>query len=127
MKQLKTYLCLFLILGTALVSCGKKSADQLVKTWQVSDIKTKVKLPDATKTSMMANSTMIFTKDGHYTTTGGIGADEGTYTLDKDGKTLSTVSSAGKSNEVYTVDELSDNELKLTNQGNTVTCTAVKQ
>lgn len=126
MKIIHRSLLILFIVGTALASCGKKSTDQLVNTWQVTKIDTKAKLPESVKNAMMADAKMIFTKDGHYTTTGGIGADEGTYTLDKDGKTLSTVSAAGKGTAVYSIDDLSDEQLKLTNQGNTVTCMAVK-
>ncbi|QJD94525.1 hypothetical protein HH214_00880 [Mucilaginibacter robiniae] len=126
MKTLHRCLFLFFMVGAALTSCGKKSPEKLVNTWQVTKIDTKIKLPESTKNAMMADAKMIFTKDGHYNTTGGIGADEGTYTMDKDGKTLSTVSAAGKGSTVYTIDDLSDEQLKLTNQGNTVTCMAVK-
>jgi hypothetical protein len=73
---------------------------------------------------MIAGSQMAFTTDGKYTTRGGIGADQGSYTLDKDGKNLSTISQAGKTNSVYVIEKLSDKELVLNNNGNTVTCAA---
>jgi len=126
MKNFKKFMLMLLVTSGILASCGKKDGDKLVKTWRVTDIETQTDLPDSVKTAMMADAKMVFTKDGHYTTAGGIGADEGTYTLDKEGKVLSTVSTSGKSNEVYNIDDLSDDKLKLTNKGNTVTCTAVK-
>jgi hypothetical protein len=125
MKRLKKG-SLAIIVGFMLVGCKGNTNKQLAKTWQVSDIKAAVKLPDSLKTKMLSNSQMIFTADGHYNTAGGIGVDQGTYTLDKDNKNLSTISAAGKSNEVYTIDKISDTELILKNSGNTVTCTAVK-
>ena len=112
--------CLFLI------SCGGKKGEDLAKTWQVTSIETENDLPDSLRNAMIANSKMAFTKDGAYTTTGGIGADQGTYTLDEDVKNLSTVSTAGKSSEVYTISKLDKDNLILINKGNTVTCIAVK-
>jgi hypothetical protein len=109
-----------------LFSCGGKKGDDLVKTWQVTAIETETDLPDSLRNAMIANSKMVFTKDGGYTTTGGIGADQGTYTLDEDVKNLSTVSTAGKSSEVYTISKLDKDNLILINRGNTVTCIAVK-
>ncbi len=126
MKKLKNNLILLALVGFVLVSCGKNQAKQLVKTWQVSDIKTETELADSVRTQMLLGSQLSFTEDGKYTASGGIGADQGTYTLDKDGKILSTISQAGKSNSVYTIDKLSDNELVITNNGNTLTCTAIK-
>ncbi len=112
--------CLFL------VSCGGKKGADLAKTWQVTSIDTETDLPDSLTNAMIANSKMVFTKDGAYTTTGGIGADQGTYTVDEQVKNLSTVSSAGKSSEVYTIAKLDKDNLILINNGNTVTCIAVK-
>jgi hypothetical protein len=126
MKTIKNKLILVLLMGVFVVSCGKNHAKQLAKTWQVADIQTQTTLPDSVKTQMLAGSQMVFTDDGKYTSSGGIGADQGTYTLDKEGKSLSTISQAGKSNSVYTIDKLSDDELVLTNNGNTVTCKAIK-
>lgn len=126
MKKIKQSLAAITILGFMLVACKQNGTKQLAKTWQVSDIKTAVKLPDTLKTKMLNGSQMIFTADGHYNTSGGIGVDQGTYTLDKDNKNLSTISSAGKTNQVYTIDNLSDTELKLKNSGNTITCTTTK-
>ncbi len=97
---------------------------KLVKAWAVSDIETNSDLQDSVKTKMLAGSEMVFTADGHYTSSGGIGADQGTYTLDKDGKNLSTISEAGKGSSVYVIDKLSDDKLVLLNNGNKVTCTA---
>lgn len=126
MKKLKQSLAAITIFGFMLVACKQNATKQLAKTWQLSDIKTAVKLPDSLKTKMLASSRMVFTDDGHYNTSGGIGVDQGTFTLDKDNKNLSTISAAGKSNEVYTIDKLSDTELVLKNSGNTFTCTPVK-
>ena len=125
MKHIK-FLSFTFFLCFILFACnGKKGAD-LVKTWQVTGVETSTDLPDSLRNAMIANSKMVFTKDGSYTTIGGIGVDQGTYTLDKDTRTLSTVSTAGKSNEVYTIDKLDKENLILTNKGNTVTCIAVK-
>jgi len=126
MKKVKSLLLTFSLVTALFVSCGKNAKDELSRTWKVTEIETSTKLPDTVKDAMLANSTMVFTKDGNYTTTGGIGADQGTYTLDKDEKQLSTVSTSGKSNSVYTIDKLSKEELVLINNGNTVTCIAVK-
>ncbi len=120
LSGLTLLLCLFLI------SCGGKKADELAKTWQVTAIETETDLPDSLTNAMIANSKMVFTKDGAYTTTGGIGADQGTYTVDEGIKSLSTVSSAGKTSEVYTISKLDKDNLILINKGNTVTCIAVK-
>lgn len=109
-----------------LFSCGGKKGADLANTWQVTSIETEADLPDSLKNAMIANSKMVFTKDGAYTTTGGIGADQGTYTLDEEVKNLSTVSTAGKSSEVYTISKLDKDNLILINKGNTVTCIAVK-
>jgi len=116
-------MCLVML---TLASCGKKAADKIAKAWLVTNIKTGMSLPDSLKTKMLAGSEMVFTADGRYNTTGGIGVDQGKYTLDKDEKTLSTISSAGKPNVVYTIDKLSDAELVLKNSGNTVTCKSLK-
>ncbi|WP_207423141.1 lipocalin family protein [Desertivirga brevis] len=126
MKTLRKTAFLFAVVGFMLTACGKDPVKQLAKTWQVTDIETATELPDSIKSQMLAGSQMVFTKDGKYTSTGGIGADQGTYTLDKEGKNLSTISQAGKSNSVYTIDKLSDEEMVLKNNGNTVTCTAQK-
>lgn len=126
MKKIKQSFAAMTIFGFMLIACKQNANKQLAKTWQVSDIKTAVKLPDSLKTKMLNGSQMIFTADGHYNTAGGIGVDQGTYTLDKDNKNLSTISSAGKTNQVYTIDDLSDTELVLKNSGNTVTCTTTK-
>ncbi len=125
MKNFKL-LGLAFLLGLFLISCGGKKADDLAKTWQVTAIETESDLPDSLRNAMIANSKLAFTKDGGYTTTGGIGADQGTYTLDEDVKILSTVSTAGKSSEVYTISKLDKDNLTLINRGNTVTCIAVK-
>lgn len=107
-----------------LPSCGNKKND-LVKTWQVSDIDTETDLADSIKTAMLSNSTFQFTEDGHYTSSGGIGADQGTYTLDEEGKTLSTISSAGRNSDVYTIEKLNDEKLVLDRNGTTISCTAI--
>lgn len=125
MKHFKL-LGLTFLLGLFLISCGGKKADDLAKTWQVTAIETESDLPDSLRNAMIANSKLAFTKDGGYTTTGGIGADQGTYTLDEDVQILSTVSTAGKSSEVYTISKLDKDNLTLINRGNTVTCIAVK-
>ena len=125
MKNIKLIGLVFLI-GLFLTSCGGKKGADLARTWQVTAIETETNLPDSLRNAMIANSKMAFTKDGAYTTTGGIGADQGTYTLDEDVKNLSTVSSAGKSSEVYTISKLDKDNLILKNRGNTVTCIAVK-
>jgi hypothetical protein len=108
-----------------MVACGSKPEDALVRTWQVNGIKTQIDLPQSVKNDMMANSKMMFTKDGKYSTTGGIGADQGTYTLDKEGKGLATTSGTGKSNEIYVIKKLDKDNLVLTNKGNTITCIAI--
>ncbi len=126
MNKLKQGFVTVTIFGFMLVACKQNTTKQLAKTWQVSDIKTAVRLPDSLKTKMLSGSQMVFTEDGKYNTSGGIGVDQGTYILDKDNKNLSTISAAGKSNEVYTIDKLSDTELILKNSGNTVTCTTTK-
>jgi hypothetical protein len=126
MKKFRNTAIACCLLGFIIASCGKNENDQLARTWQVSDIETTVKLPDSVKTKMLNNSVMVFTKDGHYNTNGGIGVDQGTYTLDKDGKNLSTISEAGKDNSVYVIEKLSDEKLILNNNGSTVTCTAKK-
>lgn len=125
MKKIRNLALGVCLLGFIITSCGNKT-EKLVKTWQVTDIETSPKLADSVKTKMLNNSIMVFTKDGHYNTNGGIGVDQGTYTLDKDGKNLSTISEAGKDNSVYVIEKLSDDKLVLNNNGNTVTCTAKK-
>lgn len=124
MKTLKFLsICLTVWLLSA---CGHDPKDDISKTWQVSDIETETELVDSIKNAMLLSSTMQFTEDGHYTTSGGIGADQGTYTLDEAGKTLSTISSAGKNSDVYTIEDLDKDKLVLSRKGSTITCTAVK-
>ncbi|MGI4020851.1 MAG: lipocalin family protein [Janthinobacterium lividum] len=123
MKKIKQSLVAITVLGFMLVACKQNGTKQLAKTWQVSDIKTAERLPDSLKAKMLSGSQVIFTEDGHYNMAGGIGVDQGTYTLDKDNKNLSTISAAGKTNQVYTIDNLSDTELVLKNSGNTMTFT----
>jgi hypothetical protein len=125
MNNIKTKLSLSFIICLLMVACGSKPEEALIKTWQVNGIKTAVDLPQSVKNDMIANSKMTFTKDGKYSTTGGIGADQGTYALDKDGKNLSTTSGAGKSNEVYVIEKLDKDNLVLTNKGNKITCIAI--
>jgi hypothetical protein len=125
MKNLK-FFCLLLI-GCIVIACGQDKKEAIAKTWQVSDIETETDLVDSIKNAMLLSSTMQFTEDGHYTTSGGIGADQGTYTLDEEGKTLSTISSAGKNSDVYTIDDLDKEKLVLSRKGTTITCTAVTQ
>jgi hypothetical protein len=125
MNNIKKQLMVCLFISAALFSCGKKPQEQLAKTWQVNAVETETKLPESVKNAIIANSKMTFTKDGKYTTTGGIGADQGTYVLDESGKNISTTSTAGKSNEQYVIKKLDSDKLELTNKGNTVTCSAV--
>jgi hypothetical protein len=125
MNNIKKQLMVCLFISAALFSCGKKPQEQLAKTWQVNAVETETKLPESVKNAIIANSKMTFTKDGKYTTTGGIGADQGTYVLDESGKNISTTSTAGKSNEQYVIKKLDNDKLELTNKGNTVTCSAV--
>lgn len=126
MKKLKNTCVAFSFMIFVIASCGKNQTKQLARTWQVSDLETSVELADSVKTKMLSNSLMVFTEDGHYNTNGGIGVDQGTYTLDKDGKKLSTISEAGKDNSVYEIEKLSDDKLVLKSSGNTVTCVAKK-
>lgn len=125
MNNMKKLLMVCLLLSAVVTSCGKKPQEELVKTWQVNAVETETKLPESVKNAIIANSKMVFDKDGKYTTTGGIGADQGTYVLDESGKNLSTTSTAGKSNEQYVIKKLDKDNLVLTNKGNTVTCIAV--
>jgi len=125
MKHLKL-LSLSFVVCLFLASCGGKKGADLARTWQVTSIETETNVPDSLRNAMIANSKMTFSKDGAYTTTGGIGADQGTYTVDEGVTNLSTVSSAGKSSEVYTISKLDKDNLILVNKGNTVTCIAVK-
>jgi hypothetical protein len=113
------------ILFTSLVSCGTDTSEAIAKTWQVSDIETETELADSIKTAMLLSSTMQFTKDGKYTSSGGIGADQGTYTLDENGETLSTISTAGKSSDVYIIEDLDSDKLVLNKNGTKITCKAV--
>ncbi len=125
MNNMKKLLMVCLFISTAMFSCGKKPQEELAKTWQVNAVETETRLPESVKNAIIANSKMVFTKDGKYTTTGGIGADQGTYVLDAEGKNLSTTSTAGKSNEQYVIKKLDKDNLVLTNKGNIVTCIAV--
>jgi hypothetical protein len=126
MKKLKNTFVAFSLLIFFIASCGKNETKQLARTWQVSDLETSVELADSVKTKMLNNSVMVFTEDGHYNTNGGIGVDQGTYTLDKEGKKLSTISEVGKDNSVYEIEKLTDDKLVLKNGGNIVTCVAKK-
>ncbi|HEY0054453.1 MAG TPA: lipocalin family protein [Pedobacter sp.] len=118
---LTTIICSFLI------SCGTDTSEALSKTWQVSDIETETDLADSVKSAMLLSSTMQFTKDGKYTTSGGIGADQGTYSLDENGKTLSTISTAGKNSDVYLIEDLDSDKLVLNKNGTKITCKALLQ
>lgn len=124
---MKNVIIKFLSLGfifLSLFGCNNDKKEHLINTWTVTDIETATSLEDTVKTKMLLNSEMVFTKDGQYRSSGGIGVDEGTYTLDKDEKNLSTISSAGKGNSVYVIEKLSEEDLVLNNNGNTVTCKA---
>ncbi|HXH99283.1 MAG TPA: hypothetical protein VNI52_03365 [Sphingobacteriaceae bacterium] len=124
MKKLKLSCISACLVLFMVASCGKDHSKQIARTWTVSDIEASTTLQDSVKTKMLSNSQMVFTKDGQYTANGGIGTDQGSYTLDKDGKSLSTMSDAGKGNQVYTIDKLTDDKLVLKNSGNTITCVA---
>lgn len=126
MKKITISSLAVLLTCVLLISCSGNHSKQIAKTWMVTNIETTTDIQDSVKTSMLQNSQMVFTKDGSYTTAGGIGADQGTFTIDKDGKNLSTISNAGKGNSVYSIEKLSDDQLVLSNNGNTVTCTAKK-
>ncbi|MBC7912700.1 MAG: hypothetical protein H7Y07_01120 [Pyrinomonadaceae bacterium] len=114
------------ILICSLAACGGDKKNELAKTWLVSDIETETKLVDSVKSAMLLSSTMQFTEDGHYTSSGGIGADQGTYTLDEKGETLSTISSAGRNSDVYIIEDLDKEKLVLNRNGTTITCTVAK-
>lgn len=126
MKKVNAGILMLFLAVLVISACGNNHQKQIAKTWQVTNIETSTDLADSTKTQMMEGSQMSFTSDGHYTSEGGIGADQGTYTMDKDGKNLSTMSEAGKGNSVYEIKKLSDDELVLSSNGNTVSCTAKK-
>ncbi|MDF3078995.1 MAG: hypothetical protein K0S09_2884 [Sphingobacteriaceae bacterium] len=118
---------LFIIAASIIISCQNSDRKkQLVKTWNVVGLQTPTPLPDSVINRVLAGSEMTFTDDGHYTATGGIGADKGTYTFEKDGQNLSTVSEAGRGTLVYVINEISDDKMILSNSGTTVTCTAKK-
>ena len=110
-----------------IIACGgnKNKKETLAKAWQVSDIQTESEIADSVKNAMLLSSTLKFTEEGHYTASGGIGADQGTYTLDEEGKILSTISSAGKNSNVYTIEDLEENKLVLKNNGTTIICSAI--
>ncbi|MFD2164431.1 hypothetical protein ACFSJU_18645 [Paradesertivirga mongoliensis] len=120
------YKLLLLTIPVCLImACSHDKKEDLARTWQVSDIETEAELADSIKNAMLLSSTMQFTDDGHYTTSGGIGADQGTYTLDEEGKTLSTISLAGRNSDVYTIEDLDDEKLILSRKGTTIICKAV--
>ena len=121
----KAGLCISII-ATLLSSCSRDVKEEIAKKWQLSDIETETKLTDSLKDAILLSSTFQFTEDGHYTTSGGIGADQGTYTLDKEGKTLSTISSTGRNSDVYTIKDLDDDKLVLFSNGRTITLSAVR-
>jgi hypothetical protein len=123
MKRLQYLYVSFLIL--LVTACGGDKKESLARTWQVSNIETESELVDSVKNAMLMSSTLQFTENGEYLSSGGIGVDQGTYTIDEDGKTLSTVSSAGRNDAVYTIEELDEDELVLTTRGTTFTCKPV--
>ena len=126
MKNLKLTcfsLCLTLLM---LTSCSENPSKKLINTWSVTNIETTTPLADSLKAQLLSGSEMAFTSDGHYKVVGGIGVDEGTYTVDKEAKNLSTISAAGQSNSSYTIQTLTDDNLVLNNNGNTVSLTAKK-
>jgi len=105
-------------------SCSSNAKKELVGTWRISEIETSTKLPDSVKNAMLMNAQMQFTEDGKYSSSGGVGVDQGTYTVDEEGKNLSTISQAGRNNEVYTIEKLNDKKLVLKTHGTTVTMEA---
>lgn len=125
--MMKRLLLLFLLASCALIACqnGDKKK-QLVKTWNVVGLETPKPLPDSVIQRVLANSEMTFTDEGHYTAQGGIGLDRGTYTFEKGGQNLSTVSEVGRGTLVYVINEISDEKMVLSNSGTVVTCTAKK-
>jgi hypothetical protein len=114
------------LIVTLLSSCGRDAKKEIAKTWQLSDIETETELTDSLKEAILLSSTFQFTEDGRYTTSGGIGADQGTYTLDEEGETLSTISSAGRNSDVYSIKDLDEDKLVLFSNGRTITLTAIK-
>jgi hypothetical protein len=124
---MKPLLIILLAVVCLFSSCGTDTSEVIAKTWQVSDIETETDLADSVKTAILLSSTMQFTKDGKYTSSGGIGVDQGTYTLDENGKTLSTISTAGKNSDVYLIEDIDNDELVLNKNGTRITCKALAQ
>lgn len=114
------------MVASLLFSCKRDTKEEIAKTWQLNNIQTETELVDSVKKSILLSSTFQFTEDGHYTSSGGIGADQGTYTIDEDGKTLSTISSAGRNSDVYTIKDLDKDKLVLYSRGTTLNFSAVE-
>jgi hypothetical protein len=98
-----------------LASCGKKPADILSKgAWKLSALDTKgINLPDSMKTVFLSNSSFEFKKDGSYAVSMGSTSDAGTYTIDKDGKTMSAKSSKGAPDATYTLLEVTPEKVVM--------------
>ncbi|MEJ6979139.1 lipocalin family protein [Pedobacter sp. P351] len=124
-NKIKVFLS-FIVFVSFMYSCGQDTKNEIAKTWQLNDIETETKLVDSIKRAILLSSTFQFSEDGHYTSSGGIGADQGTYTLDKEGKILSTISSAGRNSDVYTIKDLDKDKLVLSSRGTTLNFSAVK-
>jgi hypothetical protein len=96
-----------------LASCGKKPADILSKgVWKLSALETKAQIADSVKNAYLATATFEFKKDGSYSVSGP-NSDAGTYTVDKDGKSLMLKSTAGKSDDNFTIVELTPEKVVL--------------
>jgi hypothetical protein len=112
------------IVALLIASCGKKPQDLLsAKTWKATslDVKGSTPLSDSLKNAIMSTSSFQFMKDGSYVVNMGR-EDKGTYTLDKEGKTMTTKSTNGGSDGSYTIVELTADKLVMEDNTAKITC-----
>ena len=131
-----SYLLISLLFISFLFSCTKSPSELIVGEWKISDIKTSEEIPEDQKEmykqimdDMISSTKIVFKKDGVYEQSIAEEANDGTWTISEDGKTLTLIDENGKK-EPATIVELTENKLVVVNEldqtKNTITWEKVK-
>ena len=92
MKLIKLFTAVLATATLMMIGCkGKTAKDLVVNKWKITDMSGKgiADMPDSAKAKIYANSSMEFTKDGKFITSGMDNDDKkGTYSVSDDGKTM---------------------------------------
>lgn len=119
MSALKLFSVLALLAAISMTGCKSKTAKELiVGKWQVTAItddgaEADRKMSDAEKKELVESTSIEFTSDGKCTVNSREGAENGTYTLSEDGKTLMMKQSGSDRNDEMQVSELGGTKLVL--------------